>query len=441
MAQFGSAREWGSRGRRFDSSHSDHFIKKDLIMTHNGRNARKREKALRRKRIVRAITLLFLIVLIYAAFNYRANRTALLTKTDYVHSVHTSLYFFKNTDYIELDDFSKSDLRVKEGRKVNGYNTLTKTKKAVNKAFINQQIKTIDTILKEKDTAHWPTIVAEIRKDASGINKITDSDERKAFLTNTTRYMGMRDADLKKERRILVRLKKTGKRDIILGDLNMLSTGYIYGTVNAMEKVVNENILPYINVDFLNSVAKIDKQSEPALKVVDNDRLFAAFIVDKKETVGGEKQAMALKKKIVGTTDQSKNTTYYNYLVHRVDVLWGYPQLSVVKNGKAYDCYLVDVIADGSKKIPIVLFKDYVSVFASDNILETDIHLQDFPAYEVPQSAVTKQNGETYLTTTTKAYFNQKVKVTVEKVENGNAVLRVSDNPDLSVGTPYRVYP
>ena len=26
VAQFGSAREWGSRGRRFESSHSDHFF-------------------------------------------------------------------------------------------------------------------------------------------------------------------------------------------------------------------------------------------------------------------------------------------------------------------------------------------------------------------------------------------------------------------------------
>lgn len=404
-------------------------------------NARKKKRERRRKLIIRGLVAFFLILIIILVVRYRNNRTKLLEKENYVHAINTSLYFFKNTDYIELNDFSKSDLRNKEGQKVNGYNALTKTKKSVNKTFINEQIKTIDTILAEKDTAHWPKIVAEIRRDASGLNKITDSEDRKTFLTNTTRYMGMSDDDLKKERKQLVKLKKAGKRDIILGDLNMLSTGYVYASVNAMEKVVNENILPYINVNFLESVSKIDQQNETALKVVDNDRLFAAFIVDKDETVGGEKQCLKLKKKIIGTTGQSKNTEYYDYLVHRVDMLWNYPQLAIEKNGKCYDCYLVDVVYDGNKKIPIVLFKDYVSVFASDNILKTNIHLQDFPAYEVPQSAVTKKDGKTYLTTVAKEYFTEKIPVKISKWENGKAILRMSENPKLPVGTPYRVYP
>ena len=96
-------------------------------------------------------------------------------------------------------------------------------------------------------------------------------------------------------------LQNTGKRDIILGKLDMLSTGYIYGTVNTMEKVVRESTLPYVDVSFLNDVSKIDQQSESALKIVDNDRLFAAFIVDRDELIGGESQALAMKKKIVGT--------------------------------------------------------------------------------------------------------------------------------------------
>ena len=33
VAQFGSAREWGSRGRRFESSHSDHFALWQIFFT------------------------------------------------------------------------------------------------------------------------------------------------------------------------------------------------------------------------------------------------------------------------------------------------------------------------------------------------------------------------------------------------------------------------
>lgn len=385
-------------------------------------------------------------MVVLVAFHYRRNKSGLIERTDYIYETNAKVYFFKNIDYIELNNFSAEDLVNVQGSKVNGYSALTKSKKIVDQTYIKNQIKTIDRILSEKAYKDWPTIVGQLQSNFRGLDKIfsqmgKDQKERKIFLVNSASYMGMTKSELIAKKKTFEALQNTGKRDIILGKLDMLSTGYIYGTVNTMEKVVRESTLPYVDVSFLNDVSKIDQQSESVLKIVDNDRLFAAFIVDRDELIGGESQALAMKKKIVGTKGKKQNAQYYNYLVKRVDVLWQYPQLTIEKNGKNYDCYLVDVMYDGNQKIAVVLFKDYISVFAGDNTLKTDIHLQAYTAYEVPQSAIIKKSGQTYLKILKKNYFTSLQKVKVDKYEKGKAIMRVVENPDLAVGTAYKIYP
>ena len=107
------------------------------------------------------------------AFHYRRNKSGLIERTDYIYETNAKVYFFKNIDYIELNNFSAEDLVNAQGSKVNGYSALTKSKKIVDQTYIKNQIKTIDRILSEKAYKHWPTIVGQLQSNFRGLDKIS----------------------------------------------------------------------------------------------------------------------------------------------------------------------------------------------------------------------------------------------------------------------------
>lgn len=410
------------------------------------REIRQKRRRVRNRRRLRIGIAFFLIIAVIAALAYRSQKNGIVEASVYTRSEKTKVYFFKDIDYTELDDFSSSDLNVDEGSKVNGYTALTDDSKVVSQDYLNDQIDTIDQIISEKTYQAWPSIVEEIQDNFSGLDKLkseldSSKQSRKDFLINAVRYMGLSVDELKTEREQLSSLNDGKSRDVILGDLDVQSSGYVYTTINSLEKITSENVLPYIDKSFLDNVGTLDRQNKTALKVINNDHLFAAFVLDKDDEVDGEDEAMKLKEKYAGTTGTENNSTYYQYLVQRVDILWQYPEIAIEKDGKYYDCYLIDVVEDGDYKIPIVLFKDYVNVFAEDTILSTNVQLQKFSAYQIPQSAITKKDDKTYLTTLEKDYFEKEQEVTVEKWEKGDAILRCKDNTDLESGTVYKVYP
>ena len=110
-------------------------------------------------------------------------------------------------------------------------------------------------------------------------------------------------------------------------------------------------------------------------------------------------------------------------------------------NNKKYNCYVVNVFKSGNKKIVVVMLKDYISVFANDNILKTDVNVQSFTSYKVPKSAITTQGKNQYLTLLQKGYFRKRVKVKVSRYDGRKAILAVADNPNLSSNSMYCVYP
>lgn len=349
-------------------------------------------------------------------------------------------------DYIQLDDFKASDLTVEEGSKVNGYTSLTTTPKVVNQSYLKEQISTIDQIVADKYYDTWNVIVDEIGKNFVGMAKINsqfsgDARDRKSFLLSATRYMGMSAAELDAQKKQLESLNEGQSRQITLSGLSMDSTGYVYAAVNSMEMVISESVLPYVDEEMLGIASKVDQQDTTALKVINGDHIYGAFVVPKDTEIQGEKSMLKLKQKNIGTTGNEKNAAYYKLLVKRVDLLREYPEITIENEGKSYKVYLVDEVTSGENKIAIVMLKDYVNVFANDNIITTDINVQGYEAYTVPRSAITEKEGKTYLTTMERGYFAEPVEVTVARYDGGKAIMPVDDNAALSVGISYKVYP
>ena len=88
--------------------------------------------------------MLCLIFLAIIAFGFiihlRRNATGLLEQSSYVDAVSSEVYFFKHSDYIEINGFSAADLTSSEGSKVNGYSPLTKNKMTVSGDYLSAQL-------------------------------------------------------------------------------------------------------------------------------------------------------------------------------------------------------------------------------------------------------------------------------------------------------------
>jgi hypothetical protein len=370
----------------------------------------------------------------------------LLEKKDYTESYKTEMYFFKDIDYRVIDDFQASDLSLLEGEKANGYKPLTNTSKVVNADYLNEQIAVIDTIIKEEYYNNWSRIVGDIVSNYQGISSITNQigeteRERKNFLIESVQYMGLDLAALQQKRQTLVGLLGGETRNIALNELGLLSSGYVYTSIQPVEKALSESMLPYINATFLKTASKVDQESEGLLKVVNNDHIYVAFSMPTDMTIMGEEEVVTLKTELMGTADSGINQDYYEFLVKRVDQLYYFPKLRFEYEDKVYSGYFVDVVDEGSQKIVVLMLKDYVNDFSKVVIGKTDIYIQDYSAYEIPKSAVYKKNEETMINTVTKGYFSDSRSVVVEKYNNGNAVLKTVDNPNLNSGMRISIYP
>ncbi|MBC3804717.1 hypothetical protein GH808_09775 [Acetobacterium fimetarium] len=370
----------------------------------------------------------------------------LLEKEEYTESYKTEMYFFKDIDYRILDSFTASDLSLVEGEKANGYKVLTNTPKAVNVDYLNEQIKVIDTIISEAYYNNWGRIVGDIVTNYQGMTSITSQigeteRERKKFLVESVQYMGLDLNALQAKRQKYVDLLGGQARSITLSDLGMLSSGYVYTSIKPVEKTLDENMLPYINTAFLDSVSKIDQESESLFKVVNNDHVYVAFTIPKNKSIMGEDEVLSLKAEMMGISDNGINQEYYDFLIKRIDQLYYYPELRFEYNKKVYSGYFVDSITEGNQKMIVLMVKDYVNDFSDAVIGDTEIYIQDYNAFKIPKSAVFEEAGDTKINIVTKGYFNESLPVAVEKYSNGDAILKTADNPNLNSGMRISIHP
>lgn len=382
------------------------------------------------------------------AGTYRNNQRMLLETSEYTNTYKTNYFFFKDMDYVELGDFKASDLTLPEGEKTNGYKSLTQTSKVVDQTFLKYQLDTIDQIMADKYYNDWPAVINEITSNYVGMAKITTQfgqteRQRKEFLVDSVQFMGETQDELNKQKSIYEGLNNGQSRQITLSGLQMMGSGYVYANLNAMEKVVSESALPYINSNFLKTASKIDKEDAPALKIINNDHVYTAFSIPKDQTVTGEEEALKNKEEYMGTRGPEKNAEYYKFLVKRVDQLIYYPTVSFESGGNNYKGYLVDVTDDGDNKIMIMLIKDYVNVFANEIMINTNVNIEQFECYQIPQSAIIKKDGATFIKTLERGYFEEEIAVNVYKYDKGMAVLKLDNevNKAIESGTTIKMFP
>ncbi len=417
-------------------------------MGHIEREKRRRANK-RRNRIIGGVLFFILFVVIFLVM--QKNKEIILEKNIYTNSYNTNFFLFKDIGYVKLQDFSIEDLTIEEGQKSNGYLKLTKEPMALDQNFVSEQIGTIDQTINEKYFENWPAIIDEIKTNYVGMAKVKtqfgqEERDRKLFLVNSVQFMGSDEKSLKEKKKIYEDMQGDKTRNITLSDLHLPASGYVFSTLNNMEKVVSQSALPFINTSFLENASKIERQDETALKVVNNDHIFAAFAMPAEGVISGESEMKKLKDNHLKDYEIANRSDYYRFLVRRVDFLREYPTVNFSTDHYEYSAYFVDVLEDEknkNEKIIVLLIKDYVNVFAKEIMIEPDIYLEQEDAYILPQSCIEKKEDKTYVQVLEKGTFPESYEVDVKTTSKGKAILSLESelNRKLSPGMVIKVYP
>ncbi len=401
---------------------------------------RKRQnRYLRRKRKRRRRTYLLviavLVLIVFSVGYYRSNQSLVLSPTDYVKSESSQFYFLKDFDELEIDEFSASSLAVPEGTKVSGYDVLTNTPAVINRDFLSAQVSAISELINKGYFNNWDEYSASMQQilSRSGNKENNDQD----FYNRTARYFPLDQGSLDAQKQKLNSLNTGNPVDITLSACGRLRTGYVYASISDYDKIACEAVLGSLTVSMLNDLSHISTDQKSALRIVNNDHCFLTMALEGDTPVNGEAETAKLKEEY----KEAQIANYYQMLTVRIDRLQLYPQISFKISDKTYSGYLVDVKSDASQKILVILIKDYLQELLQYNKLKGQINVQDYRAYEIPESAVIHQDDKDYVQVLEKGYFTENVEVSVTYYDRGKAILMEEANPDLSSGQIIKRFP
>lgn len=395
----------------------------------------KRLKIKRRKQLLLAIVSIFVIIFVFAGY-YRSNQSQILEQEEYLNSISTQLFFLRDCDYMEIDDFSSDDLSVPEGTKVSGYDVLTKEEMIIDPDYLSQQLNGIHTLINNNVYDNWDQYSLDLQNELNS-NSIL-SPKSLDYYKQTARYFPETREELEKDISQLNQLNTGNPVSLTLNRFGVMKTGFVYSYISEYDKVASEAALGHVSLEMINGINNLSTDDSSALRVINNDHCFVLTTVDIESPVQGENEVKELQ---ADYKEGLSNSEYYNMLITRVDRLRLYPNISFSYNDRTYPAYLVDVIEEGNKKILVIMVKEYLKELAEYDRLNCEINTQDYRAWVVPQTAIIKRDDKNFIELVQKGYFVHEIEVNVNLYDKGKAILRVANNPDLEDGMTIKIYP
>ncbi|MBR0383463.1 MAG: hypothetical protein IJH61_02110 [Eubacteriaceae bacterium] len=407
--------------------------------------SRNQRKQVNRRRLPRIGLAFFFIILVLGGFlynQYRRGAKAMVSAETYHYSIGARLYLFKTVDYVVVDGLSGIK-NVKNGTKVNGYSPLTKSPGVVNTNYLQNQIDTLAKMETDQTYNHRRETAESVIDRLGSLTRKKGQDTSfndDTFKQNVSRYLPYDAKEIAAKRDQLGKLNDGKARQIVLHDLGMQASGFYYDSISGYDKVVNVNLLPYLSMNFLRQLNTTDRSTEAAVCIVSNDSIYAAFDIGSSETLISEGDVKALKKSYFGDDTNQKSEEYYKFLSERADMIYQYPEVTLHKNGKEYKAYLVDIVQDGSARIGVVVIKDYLEDFASENVFNGNVDIDNYRVYRIPRTAVYERGDKSYIHVIEKDFFDREQEIHIKKTDGNDVLLEPGDNPDLPAGTPYRLF-
>lgn len=405
---------------------------------------KERQRLASKKNHLLILLAVFIFIFIFTSL-WRSKQNLILETEQYTVSEQTTLYFFKDMEFMQLDGFSQNELAVEAGTKVSSYQTLTNSELMISSSYVNNQINVINSLL----SGHYYDDWSKLRDDMINTygTLTTGSEERKnqkAFLLNAARYCGYTQKELEAALKNLQNIKTDTYQTITLDNMGDMMAGYVFPYVTEAEKASVEEMLCVLTPELLTKIESVGSDQTAGIKVVSNDHMYAVCSLDADTYVQGEDEALELK---ASNMEDMTDKEYYDFLVQRVDLLRQYPELSFTYNKKTYDCYLVNVIEQDGQKLLVLMMKDGIADFLDVNKQTVSLNTVNFQAWVVPRSAITHQDGHTYVTVVDRDYFEELTEVTVSNYNGTKAALKYSENSELlgtgnlKDGKSIRIYP
>ena len=418
------------------------FLSGDFKMSQPTRKARKQ---VNKRRLPRIGLAFFFIILVLGGFlynQYRRSAKAFVNTETYHYTVDARLYMFKNVDYVVVDGLSGIK-NVQNGTKVNGYSPLTKSPGVVNKQYLQNQIDTLAKMETDQTYNHKRETAESVISRIGSLTRKKGQDTSfndDTFKKNVSRYLDFDAKEIKSKREQLAGLNDGKPRQIVLHDLGILASGFYFDSISCYDKVVSVNLLPYLSMDFLRQLDTTDRSSEAAVCIVSNDSIYAAFDIGSADSLISEDNVKALKKSYFGDDSEAKSEEYYKFLSERADMIYQYPEVTLHKNGKSYKAYLVDIMQDGSARIGVAVIKDYLEDFAGETVFNANVDIDNYLVYRIPRTAVFERGDKSYIRVIEKDFFDREQEIHIKKTDGNDVLLEPSENPDLPINTPYRLF-
>lgn len=388
----------------------------------------------KRKRII-IVVIAIIIFLIVAVGYYRSNLSFILREEDYLNSQSSQIYFLRDSTYFLIDDFTEGDLAYPVGTKVSGYNILTNSPMTINQDYLNSQIASINALIAGKYYEDWGRYSQELQNT---VNDVFTNNSTLDFFKDSARYSLNSLETLHQIQNKLQSLNTGRPIELTLNNISLMATGFVASTVSEYDKIAGEVILSHIDDNTLSSLDKLSTNNETALRIINNDHCYALATVNKNITVQGEAQTIELKNQYSQDITISE---YYKMLISRIDRLRLYPTISFNYNNQTFSAYLVNIIENEEEKICVLMIKEYIQDLTEVERTNCTLNTQNYRAFVIPKSSIIEKDDKTYVQLLQKGYFVKEVEVNVDLYDDGKAILRSRDNPDLSSGTTIKTYP
>ena len=409
-----------------------------------------------------ALTALIVVYLIIAIL---PDKSVFLQAEEYVFTADAKIYIFKQQEYILINSNEDIHFLVKEGTDVAASSVLSEDYYIKTKEHLQNKIAAVEFMIQNPSIdSKWEVylLISEINDQIILIDDQIDEavsqedearkktllEQRADLLTQTEiykdamQYIFTPTSELKGVLKDYQKLMNTEELPLTLNNLNFNVFGYIFYAKDGYEDILTIDMLESLPEDYFDYIDHITpntelNSSQYIIKSSATDRVIISIRVDGDTNIISEQSVTDLKNKLLNENNMDKEGGYYNFLFQRIDLLTGFPDLTVTfEDSTTMQGYFIDVIQEGEDKIFLVAIRKNISYFNDKTIESADLHLETSSCYAVPLSSIVETEYGSYITVVSNySLYTEVIPVSVFKTEGDTVLLKVSENPNLNNGT------
>lgn len=409
-------------------------------------------------------------ILIYLIIQRIPESTTFLNAEQYTVSENATIYVFKKQEYIYINSATPLNLLVAEGTDISASTVIADNYYIATNEYLEEKIAALQYMIDHPQTdTKWEIYLAisELNDQVESIDAQIDStvasgdDATKADLLNQRNALLGQIEVLKSAMQYVftdLTVMSSMKNELsaqlnsttiplTLDNLNFTVYGYLYFSKDGYESALNMDALDDIYdgyFDYLDHFSPDTTLAEGQyiLKSCATDRVVVALRVSGDAEIEDEEDVINDKNELLTAYNMDKEGGYYEFLFRRIDILDQFPTMTAyASDGTEITGRVVDVLTEGDDKVIILAVRSNISYFSDKTIVNGTLTTDSFRVYSVPKSSIVETDNGMYITVLSDTSVGKKtIPVTVYAYEGSHAILRVSENPDLSDGTQILVH-